>query len=358
MQPDNVLALTPETFSDHVGGKYPAFVEFYAPWCGHCKSLAPEWAVLSETFSPRDGVVIAKVDADAHSSLAGKFGVTGFPTIKWFPAGSTTPSDYSGGRTADDLVAHVNKEIGTHKKVKKAPSAVHDLDDTNFDATVDSSKHTLVEFFAPWCGHCKQLAPAYEKLGAAFESEPNVVIAKVDADKHRELGTRFGVSGFPTLKYFPPGPGSPEERAVDHTAGRDLPSLVEFMNEKAGTFRDVNGGLSPAAGRLDTFDALALHFVTDGADQESVVAAAVKAAAELAPADAEKAAVYVNLMKRSIEKGAGWLQKEAARVEGMMASSSVSKAKKADLAVKRNVMSAFKAASPAAAAVAGDEAEL
>ena len=60
-------------------------------WCGHCKNLAPEWEKLGSTFKKSDGVLIAKVDADAHRDVGTKFGVQGFPTIKWFPAGSLTP---------------------------------------------------------------------------------------------------------------------------------------------------------------------------------------------------------------------------------------------------------------------------
>ena len=154
----------------------------YIDRCGHCKNLAPEWVILDDTFTDADPVVIAKVDADAHRDLASKFGVTGFPTIKWFDAGSSVATDYEGGRTADDLIKFVNEKIGTHKKANKPPSAVVELDETNFDVTVgDASKFSLVEFFAPWCGHCKQLAPVYEKLAVAFEAEPNVVIAKASA---------------------------------------------------------------------------------------------------------------------------------------------------------------------------------
>ncbi|CAN0548325.1 unnamed protein product, partial [Laminaria digitata] len=61
-----------------------------------------------------------------------------------------------------------------------APSAVVDLTLDTFDSIVmDPSKNTLVEFYAPWCGHCKTLAPIYEKLGNIFAAEKDVVVAKV-----------------------------------------------------------------------------------------------------------------------------------------------------------------------------------
>lgn len=69
---------------------------------------------------------------------------------------------------------------------------------------IDGSKAALIEFYAPWCGHCKRLTPEYKKLGEAIATNPKlnsrVVIAKVDADQHRELGERFQVQGFPTSK--------------------------------------------------------------------------------------------------------------------------------------------------------------
>jgi len=170
-----VLELTPENFDSVVDGSKGAFVEFYAPWCGHCKNLAPEYEIVGETFDKDSSVVIAKVDADAHKDLGGRFGVQGFPTLKWFPKGSKTPESYEGGRTADDIVTFINNKAGTRGKVKKAPSYVVDLDEKNFDAIVlDSNKDVLVEFYAPWCGHCKKLAPDYEKIAAAFANEPNV----------------------------------------------------------------------------------------------------------------------------------------------------------------------------------------
>ncbi len=112
-------------------------------------------------------------------------------------------------------------------------SSVLDLIPSNFDKIVfSSSKPALVEFFAPWCGHCKNLAPVYEELAANFaHAGDKVSIAKVDADEHKSLGKRFGVQGFPTLKWFDGKKGSQPE---DYNGGRDLESLTKFINEKTG----------------------------------------------------------------------------------------------------------------------------
>lgn len=79
----------------------------------------------------------------------------------------------------------------------------------NFDSVVlDDSKDVLLEVYAPWCGHCKALAPTWEKLAKRFRSVDSVVIAKMDgtANEHEKVNVR----GFPTLLFFPAGAkGSP-----------------------------------------------------------------------------------------------------------------------------------------------------
>ena len=78
---DAVVELTPDNFDHRVkDGKGVWIVEFYAPWCGHCKSLAPEYKKAGKAL---EGIVgVGAVDCDVHKSLCGQFGVRGFPTIK------------------------------------------------------------------------------------------------------------------------------------------------------------------------------------------------------------------------------------------------------------------------------------
>ena len=81
----------------------PWLVEFFAPWCGHCKQLEPEWKKAASKLKGK--VKLGALDATVHSSKASEYGVRGYPTIKFFPAGKkSSPEDYDGGRTADAIV--------------------------------------------------------------------------------------------------------------------------------------------------------------------------------------------------------------------------------------------------------------
>jgi hypothetical protein len=73
--------------------------------------------------------------------------------------------EYNGPREAAGIVDYLNTKTGNSVRVVKAAEAVISVDERDFDAVVlDASKDALVEFYAPWCGHCKRLAPDYEKV--------------------------------------------------------------------------------------------------------------------------------------------------------------------------------------------------
>merc|ERR1712096_152672 len=83
----------------------PWLVEFYAPWCGHCKSLAPEYKKVQELIG--DIGKVGTLDMTEHREIGIKYDVKGFPTIKLFSNDKSNPIDYKGQRTAGALATFV-----------------------------------------------------------------------------------------------------------------------------------------------------------------------------------------------------------------------------------------------------------
>ena len=102
-----MTVLTAKTFEKVALGKgVTAIVKFYAPWCGHCKSLVPTWEKLGEAFKGDKKVVVGKYDMTANDLPPGsKFEVKGFPTIILFKDGQVVT--YTGERTEEGLTAFV-----------------------------------------------------------------------------------------------------------------------------------------------------------------------------------------------------------------------------------------------------------
>jgi len=103
-----VLPLTTDTFSEALS-KGPAFIKFYAPWCGHCKKLAPTWKQLAWHMEGR--ITIAEVNCDENQPLCKSQGIQGYPTLIWFGQGEEVAarSEYSGGRKLEQLRVFVEK---------------------------------------------------------------------------------------------------------------------------------------------------------------------------------------------------------------------------------------------------------
>ncbi|KAH7833837.1 hypothetical protein Vadar_010207 [Vaccinium darrowii] len=335
---DDVVVLTEDNFEKEVGQDRSALVEFYAPWCGHCKKLAPEYEKLGSSFKKAKSVLIGKVDCDEHKSICSKYGVSGYPTIQWFPKGSLDPKKYEGPRTAEALAEFVNSEGGTNVKIAATPSNVVVLTADNFDEIVlDEKKNVLVEFYAPWCGHCKNLAPVYEKVATAFKLEDDVVIANLDADKHKDLGEKYGVTGFPTLKFFPKS----NKAGEDYDGGRDLDDFVAVINEKCGTSRDSKGQLTDKAGIVESLDSLVKEFVSAGSDEKKAIYGRIEEEVEkLEGSAARYGKIYLKAAKSCVEKGADYAKNEIQRVERML-NKAISAAKADEFTLKKNILSTF-----------------
>lgn len=307
---------------------------------------------LADAF-PTNKVIIAKTDADGPGKeLGNRFGVRGYPTLKWFPAGSLEAEDYSGGRDLDSLAKFVTSKSGVKSTIKPPPpGAAVELTAENFDDVVNGARNVLVAFTAPWCGHCKNMKPAYESVARAFRDEDDVVVALMNADDdaNKPIAQRFEVKSFPTIKFFPKDWTFP----MAYPGGRSAEAFAGFLNEHCGTQRSATGLLNDVAGTVAELNDLAAQYVASIPGRDDVYAKAKEYVTSLAGAAsgavsdeaARKARVaaeyYVRAMERIKAKGDAWLDKERNRLSALLSSQSMAGKKLDELKVKINILNAF-----------------
>lgn len=245
----NVFVLTIANF-DALTAEGVWMVEFYAPWCGHCRNLKPTWAEFA--MKAREANVnVGKVDTTVEKDLAKRFGIRSLPTIKLIRDGRLY--DYNSHRTVDsflsfavtdyakvearDIPPTAESTPATTAAPKEPDQAVvqeqeeaaqeHEkevvtLTSEDFDKYTQSGDW-FVEFYAPWCGHCKRLAPIWEEFAKKADSPLNV--AKVDCTVHSAVCNRLGIRGYPTIKLFQAG------QPKDYSGPRTLEAFREFYQK-------------------------------------------------------------------------------------------------------------------------------
>lgn len=200
------------------------------------------------------------------------------------------------------------------------------------DVVIDNDKDVLVEFYAPWCGHCKALAPKYEELGQAYASSELsklVTIAKVDATAN---DVPDEIQGFPTIKLFAAGK---KDAPIDYSGSRTVEDLAQFIKE--------NGSHKAAGIFAEAADA-----VEESAEE---LAEQAKAASESVESGAEEAT-------KSAKSGASEASKSGSSAASEATDSASSAASGAASSVKSAASGAAEAVKSAAAAVVGDDEEI
>ncbi|KAH0474926.1 MAG: uncharacterized protein KVP18_003951 [Porospora cf. gigantea A] len=122
---ESVLSLTKDAFDGFIKENRQALVKFYAPWCEFCKQMAPEYEAAAEELKHK--VVFADVDATVETELAEQFGVSGYPTLKFWSDGNW--EDYKGGRTRSEIIDWLTLMTGDAYEMRDS-----------YDAAVEASK--------------------------------------------------------------------------------------------------------------------------------------------------------------------------------------------------------------------------
>ncbi|XP_053684051.1 protein disulfide-isomerase [Sabethes cyaneus] len=271
---EEVLVLTKDNFQSVIDENEYVLVEFYAPWCGHCKALAPEYAKAAKALVEKDSKIkLAKVDATEEQELAEKFAVRGYPTLKFFRSG--TPIEYNGGREKDTIISWLEKKTGPAAKELEA---------------VTDAEEFLKEFPVVVVGFFKDResaeAKAFLATANAVDDYPFAITSSDDVYSKYEAKCGSIV----LFKHFDEGKavfeGEVNEEALKKfISAESLPLIVDFSHETA---QKIFGGdiknhllffVSKEAGHLEKYindaaKAVAkkfrdrILFVTIDADQE------------------------------------------------------------------------------------------
>lgn len=217
---EGVLVLTDKNFQEALDANEFILVEFYAPWCGHCKALAPEYAkaagILAEKGSP---IALAKLDATEEPKIAEQFEVRGYPTLKFFKNGKDT--EYNGGRTADTIVSWLEKKTGPAAKTlatvdeAKAFVADNDIAIIGFFDSVDSDG-----------------AKAFLAAAGNMDDFPFAITSEA------AVLAEYKAAGVVIFKNFDEGRNDmegevTEESVMAFVAGNSLPLVVDFSQDTA-----------------------------------------------------------------------------------------------------------------------------
>lgn len=132
------------------------------------------------------------------------------------------------------VLLYTSVQIQGHEAGDDVETTVDDrdvvvLNSANFEEVLSKTEHILVEFYAPWCSHCKQLEPIYAEIATSLKQQNSpVVIAKIDASEHEDIATKYDIQGFPTLKFFRNG------IPIEYNGARSFSDILSWVKRKAG----------------------------------------------------------------------------------------------------------------------------
>ncbi|WVO14772.1 protein disulfide-isomerase domain [Cryptococcus depauperatus] len=214
-------------------------VEHFSPKCGHCKAFSPTWTQLAKDYNHLErlmGFHMAQVNCLAQGDLCNSNSIKFYPQIILYTDGVPSPY-YSGDRSYGDLAKYIEEHSTAYAENLLGPINQQDLlnsSNPNPDGRVLEADEqaleklkadgpVLAEYYAPWCGHCKQLRPTYEQLAQNLKGK--LTVAAINCEEHKSFCTDSGVNGYPTIRLLHHGTRS------EFTGPRTLTKLIEFAQK-------------------------------------------------------------------------------------------------------------------------------
>ncbi|XP_031661563.1 protein disulfide-isomerase A5 [Oncorhynchus kisutch] len=230
-----VFHLTDDSLDGFLEEHPSALVMFYAPWCGHCKKMKPEYDEAAEYLNKDKNSpgVLAAVDTTIHKAVGERFKISGFPTVKYFEKGEerfTLPHL----RSKDKIIEFLQNPQAPpppEQSWEDKPSSVSHLGMEDFREALKKKKHALVMFYAPWCPHCKNAVPHFTTAADLFKEDRKIAYAAVDCTKglNQELCKQEGVEGYPMFNYYNYG-----KFAEKYNGERGEAGFIGFMRSLRG----------------------------------------------------------------------------------------------------------------------------
>lgn len=234
---DDVLILTDSNFDETIA-KYPnILVEFYAPWCGHCKKLAPEYSAAAGELK-QDGIPLAKVDATVEKNVAERFKVQGYPTLRFFSNGKD--SEYGGGRVKNDIVSWMRKKTGPASRELKSAAEVESFAEKSDAVVVLFGSEGLVSY-ADFAKSFDDISFAHclsqDCLDTYKVENGTVVILKKFDEKRNDLPKGYNFNAFSTFVTSKTSPKVMkfDEKCAQYIFGKSNPGLFLYYDRSAET---------------------------------------------------------------------------------------------------------------------------
>ncbi|VIO85899.1 RNA methyltransferase, TrmH family protein [Brugia malayi] len=191
----------------------PVLVMFYAPWCGFCKRLKPEFSAAADQLKGK--IVLAGMDLTYRGNevVAKQFGIDGYPTLEYFEGG-IHKFRYKGQNSKDGIIEWLKNPVEQDSFLSpeeeeiswaETITEVVLLSDDTFDEFVAEHQSVLVLIYAP-CIHCKMVKPEFIRAADRLKKDGiDGVLAAVDATSNIKIAERYKVEGYPTFAYFKDG---------------------------------------------------------------------------------------------------------------------------------------------------------